>query len=287
MILICLPVSEILMTFLATGFQASDLDESGDLITCLDAISSHPFFKTVKEESYRLLQLNAGSRVLDLGCGTGGDAWNLASLAGPDGLVAAVDPGITMLREARLTGSRNELSPCQERAPSFIQMDGRSLGFVDGIFDAVREDRALQHIAHPELVVQELIRVLKPGGRFVLFEPDWELFTIDNSARNLTRSILNYWADQFMNGWIGRELYRICTNSGACEVTILPRTMILHDLRICDQIFSIRETVSRACDAGVIPKNEGLQWLHELEDADRNGTFFSSFTGYLIAGKKG
>ncbi|MDD1727490.1 MAG: methyltransferase domain-containing protein, partial [Methanospirillum sp.] len=181
-------------------------------------------------------------------------------------------------------GSCNELSP-RERAPSFMQMDGRSLGFVDDIFDAVREDRALQHIAHPELVLHELIRVLKPGGRFVLFEPDWELFIIANSAHNLTRSILNYWADQFMNGWIGRELYQICTNAGVCEVSVLPRTMILHDLQICDRIFGIRETVSRACDTGVIAKNEGSRWLDELEGADRKGTFFSSFTGYLITGK--
>lgn len=274
------------MAFLATGFQDADRDDSGSLITCLEAISTHPFFIGVKEESYRLLQIIPGCRILEVGCGTGSDAQRMSILAGSEGLVAAVDPGVNMLKEAKSRVLSHKPPDSGGAAPEFFRMDGRSLGFPDSSFDMVREDRSLQHIRNPEAMIREMARVLRPGGRFVLFEPDWELFIIDAADRVLTRKILNFWADQFMNGWIGRELYRLCTENGIRGITVLPRTMIMHDLLTCDQIFGIRDTVLFAEKTGIIDRISGIQWLTALEDADRSGRFFSSFTGYLVYGEK-
>ena len=274
------------MAFLATGFQESDLDKTGILISCLDAIRSHPFFKDVKEESFRLLDLHAGDRLLEVGCGTGWDAWSLASLTGQKGLVAAIDPGLSMLREAQNRSSCSVSSTHKRNSPVFARMDGRFLGFGNAVFDAVREDRALQHIEYPETVVCEMLRVLKPDGRFVLFEPDWELFIIDHPMPEITRNILNFWADQFMNGWIGRRLCRICLDHGARDLTAIPRTLILYDLDTCDQIFGIRDTILHAREAGLISKDDGEDWLSALKELDKTGRFFSSFTGFLVTGRK-
>jgi len=246
---------------------------------------SHPFFRNVKDESFRLLDLHSGDRILEVGCGTGQDAWILAGITGYDGLVAAIDPGMSMLREAQMGDPDSESNP-RGIYPSFARMDGRSLGFGAGVFDAVREDRALQHIGEPERVVSEMFRVLKPGGRFVLFEPDWELFIIDHPMPDVTRRILNFWADQFMNGWIGRRLFRLCLDYGASEITVLPRTFTLHDLNTCDRIFGIRDTVSHARETGLISEDDSDQWISILKESDESGRFFSSFTGYLITGKK-
>lgn len=273
------------MAYLATGFQEADHDESGSLISCLGAIETNSFFSGVKEESYRLLHLLQGSRVLDVGCGTGSDARRLAGIVGASGMVVGVDPGMRMLSEAVRACSS---PPSHEVASvSFVRMDGRYLAFPDSFFDGVREDRALQHIGRPQEVIQEMFRVLRPGGRFVSFEPDWELFIIDGPDREMTRKILNFWADSFMNGWIGRGLWRLCSECDAAEVTILPRTMIMNDFSICDRIFGIRDTVRLAVQKGVIDDEAGRGWLSALEKDDNSGRFFSSFTGYLVHGRKG
>ena len=271
------------MAYLATGFQEADTDDSGSLLSCLRVIEATPFFAAVKEESYRLLSLSHGSRALDVGCGTGTDAYRLAALTGRDGMVVGIDPGAGMLENAISSGpSLLHQGP----APSFLRMDGRFLAFPDSSFDAVREDRALQHIREQQEVVREMFRVLRPGGRFVFFEPDWELFIIDGTDRALTRRLLHFWADSFRNGWVGRELFRLCCDGGAGEVSVLPRTMILHDLGVCDQIFGVRETLRLGVEIGVVDEEAGSRWLVALEEADRSGRFFASFTGYLVHGRR-
>jgi ubiquinone/menaquinone biosynthesis C-methylase UbiE len=271
------------MTFLADGFQEADSDTTGVLVTCLDSISSHPFFRSVKEESFNLLRIGPGSAILEVGCGTGTDAWIMAGISGASGSVTGIDPGLSMIQRAR--DAKKILLPSTQ-APRFLRMDGRYLGFPGQTFDAVREDRALQHISEPELVIREMFRVLKPGGRFSLFEPDWELFVIEGPGKGLTRTILNFWADTFMNGWIGRNLFALCRQNGARSPDVHPRTLVLHDLATCDQIFAIRETVARAVSSGIISIADADRWISYCEHADKEGRFFCSFTGFLVQGEK-
>jgi ubiquinone/menaquinone biosynthesis C-methylase UbiE len=288
MIINCVPADVVLMTNFATGFQSADLDTSGNLISCLETIDSYPFFREVKRESFQLLEISPGYRVLDVGCGTGADARRIVEYTGTQGLVVGIDIGRGMIEKAAGVGMDEYCQICDDRiCPSFIRMDGRYLGFSDETFHAVREDRALQHIAHAEEVIHEMFRVLRTGGRFVIFEPDWELFIIAGSERGLTRRILNFWNDQFMNGWIGRSLYRMCLDCGAHDITILPRTMILHDLTLCNQIFGIQETIELATRSGIILPEEAVIWLSYVQHADTAGHFFCSFTGYLVYGRKG
>lgn len=53
----------------------------------------------------------------------------------------------------------------------FVVADGRSLPFRDGSFDIVVANLLLHHIEPVEAVLKEVVRVLRPGGRFCAFEP--------------------------------------------------------------------------------------------------------------------
>jgi len=58
--------------YLATGFR--DVDTSGDTTAytrCLDLLSDIPFFKEIKEESFRIITGTEPEQVLDAGCGPG------------------------------------------------------------------------------------------------------------------------------------------------------------------------------------------------------------------------
>ncbi len=105
-----------------------------------------------------LAPLRGDERALDAGCGTGALAYALAPHVGE---VVGVD------------GDEAFLAAAREGAPSncvFVQGDVQSLPFGYGEFDLAGTLRVLHHVRRPELVVSELARVTRPGGRILIVD---------------------------------------------------------------------------------------------------------------------
>ncbi len=104
----------------------------------------------------------AGEWVLDLGCGTGELAAELARRVGPSGRVVAVDPN-----PARLQQAKANRPPGLDHL-EFRQASGTDLeGVADGSLDLVYSNYAIHWILDQPAMLGEVRRVLRPGGRFV------------------------------------------------------------------------------------------------------------------------
>src|SRR5690348_10628334 len=77
------------------------------------------------------LWLEAGMKVLDVGCGMGADALELAGVVGPSGSVMGVDFSESLIAEAKRRAAE------RGAAVTFEVGDARALRFADGAFDAV------------------------------------------------------------------------------------------------------------------------------------------------------
>ncbi len=102
--------------------------------------------------------------VLDAGGGTGRVAQFLGRKSR---LIVVADPSQKMLRYA----SRKDSLRC-------VQSPGETLPFPSGSFDRVTIVDALHHVHDRSGVAAELWRVLKPGGRIVIEEPDIRTFAV-------------------------------------------------------------------------------------------------------------
>ena len=120
--------------------------------------------KLMEERLEQLLALPSGSKVLDAGCGEGLVALHLAGRPGLD--VTGIDILAELILRANQNAERTGLT--SQIAFSVASFD--SLPFADGSFDGVFTMEALVHAADHERVLNEFLRVLKPGGRLVLFE---------------------------------------------------------------------------------------------------------------------
>lgn len=119
-------------------------------------------------ELLRRMNLAPGSKVLDLGCGTG---ILLASLADEGYRAVGTDISRTMLSRARGT------------AP-LVTADGGNLPFADASLDAVLARGSIHHMQDIPAVLGEILRVLRHGGQVVLSEPSNDFYPI-RAARSL------------------------------------------------------------------------------------------------------
>jgi len=105
-----------------------------------------------------------GGRVLDVGCGPGRLAVPLAQ----HGLnVTGLDLDPAMIERARINAGR---ALGDERRPSFVVGDAASLGFPDGSFDLVVSTMSMHHWEDPAAGLREIARVLRPGGRALVWD---------------------------------------------------------------------------------------------------------------------
>ncbi|MEZ0395911.1 MAG: class I SAM-dependent methyltransferase [Anaerolineales bacterium] len=105
----------------------------------------------------RLVALPVTGRLLDAGGGTGRVA---RALAGQAGQVVVADLSLGMLRHARRKGLEAICAPV-ERQP-----------FPDAAFERVIMMDAFHHVFDQRQTAAELLRLLAPGGRIVIVEPD-------------------------------------------------------------------------------------------------------------------
>ncbi len=118
-----------------------------------------------KARLVRMAEVRAGQRALDLACGTGDIAFAVAA-----GGARAVGLDIThrMLQHARLRAGSAKAPPSEARpAVSFIGGDMTSLPFRSASFDLVTTGYGLRNVPDLDAAIDEIARVLRPGGRLL------------------------------------------------------------------------------------------------------------------------
>ena len=114
--------------------------------------------EALAERVQAFVQAAGSEHAIDVGCGAGALALALAPLVRD---VVGVDQVAELLELAR------------ERAPGnarFVEGDATNLPFDNASFDLAGTLRTLHHVRRPELVLAELTRVTRPGGRVLVID---------------------------------------------------------------------------------------------------------------------
>jgi ubiquinone/menaquinone biosynthesis C-methylase UbiE len=124
-------------------------------------------WRELRQQTAALARVQPGEQVLDVGCGTGTLALEVAHCVGQAGRVVGIDPSPEQIARARTKAARR-LGP---NAPIEFQ-DGviEQLAFPDQAFDVVLSTLMMHHLPAPlkRQGLVEIARVLKPGGRLVI-----------------------------------------------------------------------------------------------------------------------
>jgi demethylmenaquinone methyltransferase / 2-methoxy-6-polyprenyl-1,4-benzoquinol methylase len=129
-------------------------------------------------------ELRAGDSALDVCCGTGDLALELAARVAPGGSVVGCDFSEPMLDLAREKASGRAVDGLR-----FEWADALDLPYDAGRFDAVTVGFGVRNLADLDRGLRELARVLRPGGRLVILE-------ITQPARPPLSTFFSLWFDR-------------------------------------------------------------------------------------------
>ncbi len=106
---------------------------------------------------------DSGAKMLDVGCGVGGTSRYIAKKLGPNADVTGITLSPNQVKRA------TELAKDQavENA-KFTVMNALEMDFPDNSFDIVWACESGEHMPDKEAYINEMMRVLKPGGKFVM-----------------------------------------------------------------------------------------------------------------------
>jgi SAM-dependent methyltransferase len=152
--------------------RSADLDDATAcmLATRLETRGAQPQQAALRQAFLSRLPRRAGARVLEVGCGTGIVARDLAAIPGVASVVG-VDPSRQFIERAR---SLSAVDPVLR----FEVGDGMALPFGDHQFDTAVFATTLCHVTDPQAALGEAFRVLVPGGTLLVFDGDYATTTV-------------------------------------------------------------------------------------------------------------
>lgn len=153
-----------------------------------------------------------GERVVDLGCGRGGDLVRAAALVGPAGRVTGVDATERMVVAAR---ERTAALP----NVAVVQGDLAAVPLPDHAADVVVSNCAINHAVDKAAVYREVRRLLSPGGRLVVSDVVSEAVLPESVRRDPAA-----WAACYGGAIPEADYLAAVAAAGLVEVGVLRRT---------------------------------------------------------------
>jgi arsenite methyltransferase len=221
-----------------------------------------------------------GESIIDIGCGPGFYVAELLDEVGPEGAVLGIDSSEAMLALAarRCDGPENA---------SFVRADATVLPVGDAAADAALSVQVMSHVPDVDAALAEAHRVLRPGGRIVVWDIDWETLSWYTADRERMTRAKEAFAEHLPHPTLPQQLTALLRCSGFQEVTMEAHAFATNtfdpEAFLCARMPSFFEFIAASERLGP----EAARALeHEQRELAESGELYCSVTQFCFTARR-
>lgn len=248
------------------------------LVDVRDLQAALPGIHRLRIWAHEALALRPGEKAVDIGSGTGSEVFAFADAVGPTGEAVGVEPDPNLLASAERRA--NQLGS----AARFHSGDAYGIPFGADYFDAALCERVFQHLTAPVRAANEIARVLRPGGRAVVVDVDWDTAIVHPGGRGVVRQVLDTLISATTNPLAGRAIPGQLTRAGLVVDEIGSHALVQD--RAAGPGSLVTRISAMAVARGSITEAERDQLLRDLERGAETGDIHLSVTMFAVLAHK-
>ena len=252
------------------------------IATRLEARRSSQRYMSMLYEYLDHLDFSKHQEILFLGCGTGVEVRELLALPNFQGNITALDISQALVDRGQSTFAEEGIGT----EVRWLVGDAQDTKLLDQSFDMVFAHTLISHVPDPEIVVNEMARLLKPGGIAVIFDGDYATLTYgtDDPAygKKMDEKIIR---GLIANPRIMRSMPRMFRRAGL----ELKKSMswALTEVGKADFFLPSLDSLSALLpSAGVATSEEVDKFVEDQRKAHDEGTFFAGYNFYAMIAQK-
>jgi arsenite methyltransferase len=219
----------------------------------------------------------AGEHILELGSGNGIFTAELLEAVGSTGKVVGLDSSIAIIETARHICPEGE----------FLHGDAQDLPFEDATFDVVVAAQLFCFLDDVDQAIAEAFRVLKPRGRLIILDTDWQTLIWRSGNPALMERVMKAYTAVYSNAHLPRTLPEQMAKAGFSDVDV--DGFVVLNLNFAEDTYarqSAEFAVSIMSESQEFSSAEQMSWLADQERLNQESGFFFSLNRYLISASK-
>lgn len=240
---------------------------------------------TLNQAIYETISLPDHASIIDLGCRNAGYLNGIIETF-PDKVVKAIGVDVT----DKNFGGISYCPPVELKVMNCAEQ----IAFEDNTFDLVFAKDMLECITDKTGLVKEINRILKPGGMVICVNADFDSTIYNGENKDLiTKALHAYaitkqgWMDD-IDSWMGRRTYSVFHQSGFFESSVFVHSVIETEYTEGSFGYEYSRHIGWLVekDTGALTKEEYDEFICNLIDADKAGSYLYSKPYYIYKGIK-
>jgi arsenite methyltransferase len=236
-----------------------------------------------RRETLRTLALQPGEHVIDIGSGPGLLVAEMAEVVGQAGRVTGLEISDSMLA----LGRRRCTDPSIRERVDFVKADAVALPFPNDMFDVAVSTQVYEYVADLKVALAELHRVLRPGGRALIIDTDWDSLVWSAADKERMQRLLTAWTERFADPYLPRTLARQLQDAG---LQVRHRdVLVLFNPEYDPDTFSVANgeiMADFAVAQHAMTRDDAQSWIQDLQRLGQEGQYFFSLNRYVFMATK-